>query len=83
MKRRTRQESKARRADRKAQADADAEVRNDWLAAVHGDPATLELIAGDSDESQAARDAVLRADEAPDGVTHAMLISAAMRALGL
>jgi hypothetical protein len=74
--------AKERRRDRLAQAKADAEVRAEWLEALHGDRATLVLIAGDGPESKRAREAVLRADEVPDGVTHAMLRKAAARALG-
>ncbi len=81
MKRRNRQAAKARRRERLAQAKADAEVREDWLDAIHGERADLELIAGYSREAHAAREAVLGCDEVPDGVTHAMLRAAAVRAL--
>jgi hypothetical protein len=74
--------AKERRRDRLAQAKADAEVREEWLEALHGDRDTLVLIAGYAPESKRAREAVLRSDEVPDGVTHALLRKAAARALG-
>jgi hypothetical protein len=73
--------AKERRRERLAQEKADAEARSEWLEALHGDRLTLELVAGDGQASKDARDAVLRADEVPDGVTHAMLRVAASRAL--
>lgn len=82
MKRRNRAASKERRSDRLAQAKADAEVREDWLAAVHGSAEDLRLIASDTREGKAARQAVLANDEVPDGVTHAMLRRAAAKAIG-
>ena len=81
MKRRNRQATKEARRERLAQAKADAEVRREWLAAVHGDRLSLDRIAANTPEGKAAREAVLRCDEVPDGVTHGMLRRAAKRAL--
>ena len=79
---RKRRDFRDRFREKLTQARADREVREDWLAAIHGDRADLELLAGDSDDAQQAREAVLRDAEVPDGVTHAMLIAACRRALG-
>ena len=82
MKRRTRPAAKARRSERLAQAKADAEVRADWLATVHGSRETLVLVAGCGDASKAIRQQIILADETPIGITHAMLRAAAERLLG-
>ena len=60
------------------QAKADAEVREEWLEAVHGSREDLQLLIW----SPEARAVVLAADEVPDGVTDAMLLAACERALG-
>lgn len=74
--------AKEKRRERLAQVKADNEVREDWLAAVHGERKDLQLLARTDGVGERGRASVLREDEVPAGVTHAMLRAACLRALG-